>query len=1279
MEITDQQSVKATAFVSYAREDRDFVQVLRSNLAQRGIDPVGDWLLTTGEDYANRLRELNLGAHALLFVISPDSMKSDACKTELALAVEHKKQILPISRRDHGDDNLLDSALRAPQWTFLREGDDFEQGMEGLVKAVNTDFGLMDMHGRLLVAADEWVNNGRNRSYLLRKDGLTTAESWLATTSGQPNKLPQPTPLEIEFIFASQRARSRGTRIAFGIAIGIVVALAALSIVALGQRSNALKSAAEATRQATIAKNNATEAQRQQTIAQANEHQAKLNADEAKRQQTEAELQKKTAEDNAREAQRQRQHAEDNAAEARRQQAEAERQTEVANTRLASIYWNNGIKAREQSQPMLAAQQFMRAAEGFAQVKDPTSSRHAQLAGEYLAGDFELQDIVEMKGAIRGVSFNKDESSLLVWSYDEFDNVKGKSYVGIWDRQNRKFRFEPNEVAERIDGCQLTSDTDRILCWSRERTAYLWSGKTGQTLFAPLHQGSDEWTEAIKGGRFSHDETKFVTWTGDWTTANRVVGSARIWDAKTGVPVTEPLMHEKTVRGAAFTHDDSRLLTWSDDGSLRIWSVANGSLLAKIKLDARIQGVTLSPDESRLVTWGGSQRAGMARVWDTKTGEPLSPALTHSEEINGVSFDSNGSRFVTWSGEKISNSPGQGSARVWDAATGKPLTPHLKHEGDVRGAWFSADGKYLFSWGRDRAIRAWYISEKNEAMAFAQPAMHSADIVDAQSTPDGNSILSITRDGAIHFWDALSGNLVSEHILNQQDIYRGQLNADQRTLVTWKDDGVARVWRQRPERDFVVTLRHPQLSGVKLNQDGGTLATWSDEGMIRFWDSRTGREIPITKQTNQSELWRNRDVVFSPDKHHALVLGQINVEGYGYVLDLETGARIGAKLEHADAIVGAAFSSDGRFILTWSDDKTARVWNSSTGLPVTPSLRHESTVRRGTFGDDAKLVLTYDGSIRAWDAATGHERPVPSNIAWKAVGGDYQEWAIHGTRSAQWSGQEITLADDAGTHRVIRREPIGVWGKAIFSPDGSRALVLSSNGVLEAGAEIWDSSTGKVLVKFAGHKFRIQGGTFTLDGKKVLTWGEDGTARLWDAATGREVIPPLTQKETVWAAGFNQDESRIITSTGRSLRVWNALTGEPLTTNIKTEGQGKLTPDNTRILTLGFRGAELRDGKTGQLILPTLRLRWPNGDPYKESGNQIASEDGTRVVDWNFAGRVRIWNLWTSYDWPRDQLRLRLEALTGTRLNSLDEIEVLPRKEWDDIRAAYLNLLRGSR
>ena len=258
---------QATAFISYAREDTEFVLRLCDGLRARGVEPVGDWLLTSGEKYEERLREMNLTAQAFVFVISPDSVRSKACREELSLAVESRKQVLPVSRRDHGDDDLLDSALRAPQWTFLREGNDFEAGVANLVKAINTDFDLMDTHGNLLLTAKEWEESGRNKSYLLRKDGLKEAEVWLARTSAQPAKLPQPTPLVSEFILAAQRARSRGARIAFGVTLAVLLSLSALTIWAL-------LSAREARTQRRMAEKNEQEARRQQQAAEENARRA---------------------------------------------------------------------------------------------------------------------------------------------------------------------------------------------------------------------------------------------------------------------------------------------------------------------------------------------------------------------------------------------------------------------------------------------------------------------------------------------------------------------------------------------------------------------------------------------------------------------------------------------------------------------------------------------------------------------------------------------------------------------------------------------------------------------------------------------------------------------------------------------------------------------------------------------------------------------------------------------------------------------------------------------
>lgn len=1309
MENTNQPRGKSTVFISYAREDKEFVRTLRASLEERGIETKGDWLLTTGEDYALRLREFNLGAHALLFVISPDSMRSEACRNELALAVEHKKQVLPISRRDHGDDNLLDSALRAPQWTFLREGDDFERGMSELSKAVNTDFALMDMHGRLLVAADNWERNRRNRSYLLRKDGLRNAEGWLAVTSAQPDKLPQPTPLEVEFIFSSRRARSRGTRIGLGIATAVAVSLLALSFVALAQRSQAVANALKAESNAEEARRNATEANEQKTRAQENETKAVANAEEAERQ-------KKEAEANAAEAERQRNQAVA-ARLAERQQREeadkqrgfavegrkeAERQTGVARTRLANIYWNNGVKAREQGQPILAAHQFMRAAEAFSQVGDETSSRNAQLAAEFLVGDYELQGVVEMKGVMWGARFGPKESGLSLWSYDEIDNFNGTSTLGTWDVGRREFRTQPATLSERILDCLINPDAP-LLCWTQigydNSAIHVWESATGSEVFEPVRFESDDMR--FKGAEFSHDRKRILAWAGASDTSESGEGFARVYDARNGAPLTPQLNHGKVVNGATFSRDDSRVLTWGNDGFIKIWSSADGSPLVSLNMGAQVEGVLFSPDESRIVTWGGSQTAGVAQLWDARTGQALGPRLEHAESVTGARFDADGSRLLTWSGVHVRNFTGSGSARVWDAATGKPLTPHSKHEGDVLGAQFSADGQHVMSWGKDRAVRVWYMGAKT----FFHPLLHAADLLDAHYTPDGASIVSVTKDGAIHFWDASTGILVSEHILNQQPIRGQSFTNDLRTLATFGLDGTTRIWRRREGREFVATMRHPRASGRKLSRDGTRLLTWDDRGVTRLWDTRTGDEVVIRKQTEQpvqptqpgdseqsgQEVRHNiTDAVFSPDGRRVLMLMQAaHRADESYIMDLETGERVGAGLGRGEDLKGAVYSPDGSTILTWSEGWSseeaavvyhARVWDGSTGLPLTPPIKHARAVLQAAFGPGANTVLTFDfESLRAWDAKTGRTAPLPPELSWRG-GGEFDKWAFHGNRLAT-VGEDTVVLKDASTGRVLRSAPAGIGTRSLFSRDGSRLLVVFEGVAYENAAEVWDVATGRVLsVIKSGEKFNVRSAAMTADGGKVLTWGGvDRALHLWASDTGKELIPPLRDPQGFSKAAFSADEKRIMTRGSGGLRFWDAKTGDPLTASLKSGGMySNLTQDETRLVAHSFSAAEVRDGRTGQLILP-LRLRWPNDDLYREGDGELVSEDGTRIVDWNGEGRIRVWNLWTEYDWPRDQLRTRLEAMTGTRLNSFDEIELLSREEWERARVTYDAIRRESR
>lgn len=202
---------KAVVFISYAREDEAFVRRLTRGLTKHGVSVRGDWQLTPGVRYAEQLVSAIDAADAFLFVISPDSVTSEACREEIEQAVKNNKRLAPVVRAGVADESVH-GELRQIQYVFFREQDDFDASLRRLVRSIKTDLAWVKAHSYWLQRALDWQGKGKAPGTLLRGSDLREAEQWLAVASTDAAKDPRPTRLQSEYVAASRAEELREER-----------------------------------------------------------------------------------------------------------------------------------------------------------------------------------------------------------------------------------------------------------------------------------------------------------------------------------------------------------------------------------------------------------------------------------------------------------------------------------------------------------------------------------------------------------------------------------------------------------------------------------------------------------------------------------------------------------------------------------------------------------------------------------------------------------------------------------------------------------------------------------------------------------------------------------------------------------------------------------------------------------------------------------------------------------------------------------------------------------
>lgn len=228
-----------TVFISYSRKDKLFAEKLDSALEAVNLDAWIDWDdIPPTADWWVQIQKGIESADAFLFLLSPDSIKSEVCRDEIDHAVKNGKRLIPLVVHEV-DPVDVHPALTKLNWIFFRGQDDFTESLKKLEGGIHTDLEWVEAHTRLQVRAVEWERRGE-RSLLLRGIDLREAEEQL-TIAGQ--KDPLPTDLQRRYVLESRKRESRTRNLLLIVSAIVVVVLTIASLIAVRQSNYAVEQA----------------------------------------------------------------------------------------------------------------------------------------------------------------------------------------------------------------------------------------------------------------------------------------------------------------------------------------------------------------------------------------------------------------------------------------------------------------------------------------------------------------------------------------------------------------------------------------------------------------------------------------------------------------------------------------------------------------------------------------------------------------------------------------------------------------------------------------------------------------------------------------------------------------------------------------------------------------------------------------------------------------------------------------------------------------------------
>lgn len=563
----------------------------------------------------------------------------------------------------------------------------------------------------------------------------------------------------------------------------------------------------------------------------------------------------------------------------------------------------------------------------------------------------------------------------------------------------------------------------RLLTSAVDNTVRIWDAGTGSEQLRLNDTGRSAAAMLSHNGKWIATGCDEKLSGGEKGSAERDKTSVKLWDAGTGQLLRKLEAHKSEVTSVAFSPDDRMLVTGDAIGHVKLWNIDSGRVVARLDGHTRrIAAIVFVPDGSRVLTASGDNTVGQ---WDVTTGQELPKLiLKHPDSILAMQSIPGGNLIVTSCKDR--------QLRVWNADEARVVQTIGPFQSDIRSVSVSSDGRrLLIASSEERTVRLWDLETKREIQVLS-PEGHLGPLVNLKQSggllwsttfqPETSDVLTMAGSD-VRLWDAKTGRermSFSPH----GPVASAHFSPDGDLIVTGSKDNSAKIWDAKT--GHVVRKLEGEHTGFVntaiFSPDGKSVLTASDDKTAKLWDVKTGAVIK-TLDGHQDHV---RSAVFSSNGQFIVTTSS---DKLARLWKVETGKVVREFKGHKWAVICADISSDGKMLVTGSEDQTAIIWDVNTGkrLYEQPLSGHTASVTSVSFSPDGSRVITgsNDQTAKLWDSRTGkqiltlsgHKKEVTS-VTFSPFGNQILTGSRDGT-AVIWLSQDWTKRD--GQNETVAR------------------------------------------------------------------------------------------------------------------------------------------------------------------------------------------------------------------------------------------------------------------